>query len=121
MLTKDNKQQFKLGSKKIYQVLTRLVLGDLEIQDKDQEYYELITYENNQKLANYIMEGNTSATNTRVESDYSGLAGKLLSKYSSFFISAPQTSRKYSYYTFKLPKDDEHEILIKILEHESKP
>ena len=65
------------------------------------------------------MEGNLSVTNTKIDSKHSGLEGKFLSKYSSFFISVPQTKKKYSYYTFKLPKEDENKILIKILEYGS--
>ena len=72
------------------------------------------------KLGNYIMEGNPSATNARIETDYNGLSGKYLSKYSSFFVSVPKMSKKYSYYTFKLPKEDKRKMLIKILEYESK-
>ena len=119
LISENNKQQFKLDAMGKYQVLTRLVLDDLENKDNVLEYYELIAYENNQKLGNYIMEGNPSATNARVETDYRGLSGKFLSKYSSFLVSVPKTDKKYSYYTFKLPKEDEHKILIKILEYGS--
>jgi len=120
LVTQNNKQQFKLDSNKRYQVLTRLILDDLEVESENQTYYELISYENNQKLGNYIMEGNPSATNARIETDYNGLSGKYLSKYSSFFVSVPKMSKKYSYYTFKLPKEDKRKMLIKILEYESK-
>jgi len=120
LITKDNKQQFKLDSQGRYQILTRLVIDELKNNDNVLEYYELMAYENNQKLGNYIMEGNLSIANARVETDYSGLSGKFLSKYSSFLVSVPQTTRKYSYYTFKLPKEDKRKILIKILEYDSK-
>ena len=120
LVAQNNKQQFKLDSNKRFQVLTRLILDDLEVESENQIYYELIAYENNQKLGNYIMEGNPSATNARIETDYNGLSGKFLSKYSSFFISVPKMSKKYSYYTFKLPKEDKRKVLIKILEYESK-
>ena len=120
LITENNKQQFKLESNKKYQVLTRLVLDNLEQENNIEEYYELIAYENNQKLANYIMEGNLSTTNTSIESDYENLSGKFLSKYSSFFISVPGSNKKYSYYTFKLPRDDQRKVLIKILGYESK-
>ena len=66
------------------------------------------------------MEGNVSTANTKIESDYNGLSGKALSKYSSFFVSVPKMNKKYSYYTFRLPKEDERQILIKILEHGSR-
>ena len=109
-----------LDSNKKYQVLTRLIIDDLEAEDKSQKYYELIAYENNQKLANYIMEGNPSATNAKIESNYNDLYGKFLSKYSSFFISVPNTNKKYSYYTFRLPREGEYKVLIKILGYEPK-
>ncbi|MBI45184.1 MAG: hypothetical protein CMG66_03345 [Candidatus Marinimicrobia bacterium] len=116
LLTSDNKQQFKLDPNGRYQVLTRLVLGNKVLDE--QQYYKLIAYENNQKLGSYIMEGNPSLTNAIIEKSSKNLKGKLLSKYSSFFISVPDNNEKYSYYTFKLPKEDDSKVLIKILEYE---
>ena len=123
LITKNNKQQFKLDSNASYEVFTRLIIDeDLEVQNNT-KYYKLNAYENNQKLATYIMEGNLSITNAKIKNDYNDLEGKLLSKYSSFFISVPQAinkGKKYSYYTFKVPKNSEDRILIKILKYGSK-
>jgi len=120
LITQNNKQQFKLDSNKKYQVLTRLIFDDLKTENNIEEYYEIIAYENNQKLANYIMEGNPSTTNAVIDSDYKNLSGKFLSKYSSFLVSVPETNKKYSYYTFKLPREDRRKVLIKILGYEPK-
>ena len=123
LITKDNKQQFKLDSNASYEVLTRLIIEkNSEIPDNS-KYYKLNAYENNQRLAGYIMEGNLSLANAKIKNNYNDLEGKFLSKYSSFFISVPQTKNKgkrYSYYTFKLPKNSEDRVLIKILKYESK-
>ena len=123
LITKDNKQQFKLDSNASYEVLTRLIIEkNSEIPDNS-KYYKLNAYENNQRLASYIMEGNLSLANAKIKNNYNDLEGKLLSKYSSFFISVPHAinkGKKYSYYTFKLPKNSEDRILIKILKYGSK-
>ena len=116
LITADNKQQFKLDPNGKYQVLTRLILDDSLLDE--QQYYKLIAYENNQKLGSYILEGNPSLANAIVEKASKGLKGKALSKYSSFFISTPDNNKKYSYYTFKLPKEDNNKVIIKILEYE---
>ena len=118
LLTKINKQQFKLKANSFYKVYSRLIIDDNKVDII--RYYDFHVKENNQKLGNYLFEGPNSTSSAYIKTNYLDIYNKVLGKENYFSLTVPEPkdeNKNYSYYTFDVGANDTNKVLIKIIEY----